>query len=258
VPGPSVAAYVLQRLIPEDNWRQELSWLSCARDQGEAIKLAETYLPWNRASTCVSDAEKILRANGWTDGGGDYFVPDRFLRVLLLHQLRGQAAISTVAQVHATLIAPPGQQNSGALSTDEPRELYHCLARGEVVNIGYVARRLGESLASPQVDKWLTALVQIAAAPCNASPDVRRKAALGKSDDPSHDEVQRAVWRLLNAAWYLHDPLVAPDGEVIDKLSAELQLLAWTHPHGNLVFNEAAREWPARLRNWQQDWKPTI
>jgi hypothetical protein len=253
-PGLPVAAYVLRQLIPHDKRRDRLSLFSCARDWDEARKLADTYLPATPAPWYVEVAEEILRKNGWADGNGDYFVSDPVLRRFLLHQRRVSAATPTSAHAHETLRDFHGKNSSGPLRNGEWTRLYHCLSRGDV---GYVTRRLGESFGGPNIDDWLTAVVQVAAATCAASPDARRDAALGAQDDPDHDEVQRSVWRLLHAAWYLTDPLVPPDSEVIDELRAELQFLAGKHPHGNWVLGVAARQWPARLKNWQQDWKHT-
>jgi hypothetical protein len=255
VPGLPVAAYVLRQLIPHDKWRDRLSLFSCARDRDEARRLADTYLPAPSAPSYVEVAEEILRRNGWAGGSGDYFVSDPVLRRFLLHQRRVSAASPTSAQAHETLRDFHGEDSSGVLRNGESARLYHCLSRGDV---GYVTRRLGESFAGPNVDGWLTAVLQVVAATCGPFPDVRRNAALGAHDNPDHDEVQRSVWRLLHAAWYLQDPLVPPDGEVIDEFRAELQFLAGKHPYGNRVLGAAAREWPARLKNWQQDWKQTI
>jgi hypothetical protein len=84
---------------------------------------------------------------------------------------------------------------------------------------------------------------------------VRRPTALGDFDDYTQDRLYRSVNRLLHAGWYLTDPLVAPDDEVIDKLADELKTLATHHGRGNRVFTQAARHWPARLRSWRQDYE---
>ena len=281
VPGLPVAAYVLEHLIPDTRMRERLVTLSSARDRDEARKLAQTYLPEDSAASGLDAAEEILRVNGWADGG-DGFVPDPFLRALLLHELSVRPASPSSAQVHQTLRDHYGGDRSGALLAGEPSRLYHCLSLGDV---SYVARRLSDLFAGSNAKGWLNVLLTIVAAPCLDVPDGRWDAALGPREepaedglfdglaledaidgtgrdgapgDPAHDEVQRTVTRLLNAAWYLHDPLVAPDEKIIEQLGDDLKFLAGKHVYGNRVLKTAAREWPARLRDWRQDWKPTI
>lgn len=259
-PGPPAAVHLLRRLMPEDSWRTTLTMLSCARDADEAQKLADTYLAKGSRGTAVPDAEQYLEVNGWAglqpgdvSAGKGHFVPDPFLRMLLRHQLLA-ASRPTSAHAHAVLRDRYGEgASSGMLGSSEPPRLYHCLALGDA---GYVARRLRESFKASTAHEWLSALVLAAAAPCGARPDPRRDTALGEHDDPECDDIHRSVTRLLHAAWYLHDPLVAPDGEVIGKLTRELELLAHDHPRGNRAFTNAAREWPERLREWRQDWQP--
>lgn len=256
-PELSVSARILQWLIPDAQWRDRLVLLSCARDANEAQKLVDTYLSRD-ALAIVPSAEQYLRAGGWGTGTG-YFVSDPFLRVLLQHQFEASDAIPTSAQAHAMLRDHYGKaEGTGMLGGCEPSRLYHCLALGEA---SYVSRRLheslGESLDASSTREWLTALVEIAAAPCVARPDLRKDTALGKYDAPDLDDIHRSINRLLHAAWYLNDPLVAPDDDVIKKLQLELNNnLAYHHKTGNYLFTQAAEDWPDRLRSWQQDWKP--
>jgi hypothetical protein len=252
VSGPPVAAHLLGRLIPDKKWQARLAMLACALDADEAQELVETYLDGGHArAATVSEAEEYLRVNGWAPGAG-YFVPDPFLRVLLHHQLLAEGSHPTSAEAHAVLRDRYGEGASpGMLGSSKPRRLYHSLARGDVAD---VTRRLRESFDRSAADDWLAVLVQVAAAPCGHRPDARRDIALGTDDDPGQDDIHRSITRLLHAAWYLHDPLVAPDADVIGQLVNELNLLAGRR--GNRVFTDAAREWPKRLRSWQQDWKP--
>ena len=246
VAGQPVAAYVLERLVPDKAMRAALTMLSCARDRDEAQTLVDGLVPADRWRLMVANAEEALLANGWGSGGG-YFVADRFLRVLLQHQLRDPYAPVTSAQAHAVLRDYHGGSSTGLLAGREPSRLFHCLALGDA---GHVARRLYESFAKSIAEDWLDSLRFAAAAPGGHEP-VHRQAALG-GRDTEPDPVHRAVNRLLHALWYASDPLVAPDQDIIGKVRAELHFLATQHPQGNWVLTRAARSWPEQLQAWKQ------
>jgi hypothetical protein len=246
VPGQPVAGYVLDRLIPDEALRATLILLSCARDRDEAQSLVDSHVPADPGRLMVATAEEALLANGWGSGGG-YFVTDRFLRVLLLHQLRDPHVPVTSAQAHATLRDHHGGSSTGMLAGREPSRLFHCLALGDA---DHVALRLYESFAKSIAEDWLDALRFAAAAP-GGHDLVHRETALG-GRDTEPDPVHRSVNRLLHALWYASDPLVAPDQDVIGKVRAELHFLATQHPQGNWVFTRAARSWPDQLQAWKQ------
>jgi hypothetical protein len=271
--SPTVAAFLLDKLIPDPVWRARLTLLSCARDVDEAAALVAAHLSADAGPGTVTAAEDLLRSNGWSAAPGP-FVRDAFLRALLMHQL-GTAGAPVVgapvveatgagtpvsgAVAHATLRDYYGADSSGLLSAGEPMRLYHCLAIGDAA---YVAGRLDASFAESDATNWLAALVSVCGAPRGGgrSPDRRPAVALGDADDQARDAVYRSVNRLLHAAWYASDPLVGPDNgrssEVIGKLERELDYLATQHPRGNRVLSRAARIWPARLLAWRQDYDP--
>jgi hypothetical protein len=282
---PSVASLLLERLIPDDTWRSRLALLSCARDDAEARALLAPLTPADRVRFAVSDAEELLADNDWLDPrppagrercpcappGSGFFVGDAFLRTLLRHQLAVTGGPAAAATAHETLRDLYGEAGTGLLASTEPLRLYHCLALGEAE---YVAGRLHAAFAGSDPRAWLAALVHAAAAPCppagprslaQASGDVddpRRKVALGGSDAAARtaDPVYLSVNRLLHAAWYLHDPLVSPEGaaeEVMETLAGELRGLARAHSRGYGVLFRASRGWPRRLRAWDQSYCPT-
>ena len=282
---PSVAALLLERLIPDDVWRSRLALLSCARDDAEARALLAPLTPADRVRFAVSDAEELLEENDWLDPrppagrescrcappGAGYFIGDAFLRTLLRHQLAATGGQAAAAAAHVTLRDLYGEAGTGLLASTEPPRLYHCLALGEA---GYVTGRLHAAFAGSDPQAWLAALVHAAAAPhpraaprpagqaAGGGDDPRREVALGGGDAaaPTSDPVYLSVNRLLHAAWYLHDPLVSPEGaaeEVIETLAGELRSLARTHPRGYGVLFRASRGWPRRLRAWDQSYCPT-
>jgi hypothetical protein len=280
---PSVGSLLLERLIPEATWRSRLALLSCARDDAEARALLAPLTPADRVRFAVSDAEELLEDNDWLDPrppagrercrcappGAGFFIGDAFLRTLLHHQLAATGGPTAAAAAHVTLRDRYGAPGTGLLASTEPPRLYHCLALGEAE---YVAVRLHAAFAGSDPQAWLAALVHAAAAPYpQAGPaawaggngdDPRLKVALGGADAAarSSDPAYLSVNRLLHAAWYLHDPLVSPEGaaeEVIETLAGELRGLARTHPRGYGVLFRASRGWPRRLRAWDQSYCPT-
>ncbi|MBC3840941.1 hypothetical protein GXW82_13670 [Streptacidiphilus sp. 4-A2] len=141
----------------------------------------------------------------------------------------------------------------------EPTRLYHCLSLGQSAQ---VVDRLQASFATSDAQSWLRALFWIAEAPGPVGPpgsDRRRASAFGADQhDPSlgldtASTVHRSVYRLLHAAWYLSDVLVAPEEDVLDQLSNELNFLSTQHRAGARELFEARRNWPAALRGWRQD-----
>jgi hypothetical protein len=252
----ATAAHILRQLVPDDRWRERLITLAPALSAGEAQTLVKTYLAHDVG---LSDAEEMIRVNGWHSSGGP-FVADSFVRTLLLHQLGRRQTHPGSTDIHVTLRDHHGGEATGMLTRSEPFRLHHCLAVGET---GYVVRRLHDSFAGSDAGPWLDALYLICGAPSGAYPDNRRAIALGGTSTPieraaeglGKDQLSRylSVSRLLHAAWFLTDPLVVPDPEAIDKLADELKFLATQHRSGNGILSQAARAWPQRLRNWQQD-----
>jgi hypothetical protein len=189
----------------------------------------------------VSEAAALLRANGW-ESSAEHFIGDRFLRVLLLDQLRHQEA-GLEAAVHTTLIdhyaSTPGQPAAA--------RLYHCLALGDTEE---VVRFLHASFAQYEASAWLAHLRAVIRAAHGGPPDCRSTVALGSDDRVINDEIRRSIHRMLHAAWLLADPLIAPDTPVLDQLTADLNFLAPRAIGGESLI-AAGRDWPARLRTWQ-------
>jgi hypothetical protein len=267
--GPgAVVSHLLERLIPDPAIRSMLTTFSPARNAEAARALAERHLEPDARSDAVLRAEEVLRGQGWREGDGradSYFVGDRFLRTLLLRSLRGRTEPDTAyaepawTQVHTTLRDHCGPSRSGLLAEREPTRLHHCLSLGETV---HVVDRLQESFAASDAQSWLRALCWIAEAPGPVGApggDRRRASALGADQhDPALgldavSAVHRSVYRLLHAAWYLSDVLVAPDEAVLDRLASELRFLSSQHRSGARELFEARRNWPAALRDWRQD-----
>ena len=259
-----VVSHLLERLIPDPATRSLLTTFSPARSVKAARALAERHLEPDTRADAVLHMEEVLQNQGWRAGGG-YFVGDRFLRTLLLRNLRERTEANTAyaeptwTEVQETLRDHYGPSGSGLLVEREPTRLYHCLCLGQPV---HVVERLQASFATSDAQAWLRALRWIAEAPGPAGPagsDRRRASAFGADQhDPALgldtvSAVHRSVYRLLHAAWYLSDVLVAPEEDVLDQLASELHFLSTQHRAGARELFEARRNWPAALRGWRQD-----
>jgi hypothetical protein len=273
VPGTSeepVWMHLLRRLIPGERERSALVMLAAAHDDaGQALASAPETDSGHPGQGCLitldvhalSDAEEFLRVNGWGPGP-DYFVSDPFLRVLLLyalHQVSPADLRPNWSQVHDALrthyhdLALLAQDDTERRALDTAR-LYHCLALGEP---DAAADQFCGSFAGT-AHPWLADLCAVVRAPYFGPDDSRRAVALGAANEKLRHQapLYRSVSRLLHAAWYLHDPLVAPDAEVIERLAHELRFLAGQHPADNDILFNASRTWSAHLRRWEQggDW----
>jgi hypothetical protein len=255
-PGALVAERILGQLLPDPGWRSRLTVLSAAQSGAEAQAAAEVFLDADDGEL-VADAEELLARNGWNGDAGP-LVGDRFLRVLLLHQLGRRAAGTTGTAVHEALRDRYDAVLAGPLDKLEPFRLHHCLALGEAAA---VVQRLRDSFAESSADAWIDAVRVIARAPYGADQDPeqgsgrhqdrRRDVAAGEADLGSRDEVLRSVNRLLHAAWLLADPLGATDPEMEGKLADELKFLSHKHPTGNGVLSRAARAPQAWVHGYQ-------
>ncbi|GLY83222.1 hypothetical protein [Actinoallomurus iriomotensis] len=235
-----VVSDLLRDLVPSARWRTRLVTLAAALDRAAAGEL----LPHNT----VFDAAKLLRRHDWGHDA-EHFVGDRFLRVLLLRELYSRQAGPTWTDVHERLRDFHARHGDDGLDPHEARRLHHCLALGDV---GTVVRKLDDELADAA--DWLVALCVISEAPYFDRPDVRRAAALGAGMPDAGEPAVRLVTRILYATWYLRDPFVPPDGEVIDGLERDLEHLA-ERPgiDGVDALLRAADLWPKWLRDWNQD-----
>lgn len=252
-PKENAASYILNRLIPDERWRKRCVTLAAARDaEPEAQELVDRYLAAGEGGSTVDQAEEFLRANGW-ESGPRYFVADPLLRFLLFHQASQPESRPTSMEVHTALRGLYDPAGTGQLDEAERVLLYHRLALGDATD---VVDRLHSSFTSSDAGSWLGALCDLVHSPHGGQPDERRAVALGEVDDDTRDDIYRSVNRLLHAAWFLTDPLVPPDDEVIEQLAGELNFLARRHPTGTRVLSTAGRTWPVWLRTWRQTWSP--
>lgn len=251
-PATSVTSYVLRRLIPDERWRFRFTTFSPARDLAAAQELGTRYLGSDRDQLAAPEAEAELRANGW-GARQQYFVGDKFIRALLLHELHGREDSPTYAEVHSALRDYYGSIGTGPLGESEADLLLNCLALGDT---GQVTRRLYGAFAKTPVARWLDAVLRASCAPYFTRPDRRKDVALGGADQDIEDEVHRSVNRLLHGAWFLSDPLVAPDDDVLNGVRGELAFLAKKLPKenaaGSPVLVKASTIWPEEFRSWRQ------
>lgn len=280
-PEIPVAEYLLKRLVPDDEIRDDLVLFAAAQDSAAARALADEFLNETRRGETVRRAEQFLRRGGFLRKDSGFFVGDRLLRTLLLHRLRtrGRAAVPGWAEVHAHLYAhyapEPDEPRDGRLGRDEASRLQHALSLG---NARDVADRLAAAFPVSDQTAWLQALVTVASASYGGEPAVRSAVAMGsrpaeRDGDPvgsnrspaaeqdgdpigagrSLTTEQRAIARLLHAAWYLNDPLTMPDTNVIHRLEEDLKVLAANPASDGQVYFSAAQEWPSALLEWRQD-----
>lgn len=269
-PEVSAVKYLLEQLVPDQQIRDYLVLFAPARDDAAALVLADRFLNEVRRGESVRRAEQFLHETGSLAAGTGFFVGDRLLRTLLLHSLRTErsAAGPDWATVHGCLhdhYAGPTCADGGPVDQDAMSRLRHALSLGRS---GEVADQLAAAFAVSGQCAWLRALTYVASAPYGGRPGQRRAAALGDwsaqrdpaAAHPAVPAVQRAVSRLLYAAWYLGDPLTPPDGDVIGRLTEDLKVLASHSVPGGRIYFNAAEEWSAALLGWRQDheWIETI
>jgi hypothetical protein len=254
-PQASVAGQALSQLVPDARWRSWLITLSPSLSSAEAQAVAETFLDVGRGEPIASDAEDMLAGNGWPCGG-EPFIGDPFLRLLLQHQLYRREKGTPAAAVHEALRDRHDAVAAGPLGTSEPFRLCHSLAVGQAP---LVVRRLRDAFDESSADDWVEAVRVIASAPywgdrsrhqhtaeaegegqARGGCDPRRSVAVGEADAGDADEISRSVNRLLHAAWLLADPLAATDQEIEAALTDELRFLGSKHPTGKRVLSRAA------------------
>jgi hypothetical protein len=253
-PAEPVATRILRQLIQDGSQLSRLITLAAALDAAEAEAAASKQLDADRGTDIVSQATRLLDANGW-HGTTTPFIGDPFLRSLLLHELGRRQDPPTSVDVHRTLRDHHALELTGQIVSAEAFRLHHCLALGET---GHVVRRLRDSFADSVAEEWLEALWLISRAPHYGTADARRDVALGEAEQPAESAVYRSVNRLLHALWFLADPLNGPDPKVVETLGEELRFLAREHREGNKALSDAARAWPTQFKRWRQSFaRPT-
>ncbi|WP_171112594.1 MULTISPECIES: hypothetical protein [Streptomyces] len=266
--GESVIWRLLNTLVGSEN-HDELCLFSLAWDREAAEQLAERWVPRRIDGLAAADgAAAQLERERWSRGPGSRpFITDRFLRALLVHQMRSGRGGSGVDwfSAHALLAEHHRQRaesRSGQAERDErSRFLWHRLAGGEAREV--VDRLHAEFLRDDgdAVD-WLHILRTVAHAPrppggdwfeqCQAVGKGRRD-RLQLRADPDAGLEKQAVNRLLHALWYAADELAEADRTLVDRIGQDLSFLSAQHLTGRAVLAQAAIRWPRAVKDGE-DW----
>jgi hypothetical protein len=266
--GESVIWRLLDTLVGSEN-HDELCLFSLAWDREAAEQLAERWVPRRIDNLAAADgAAAQLERERWSRGSGSRpFITDRFLRALLVHQMRSGRGGSGVDwfSAHALLAEHHGQRaehRSGQAVRDErSRFLWHRLAGGEAQE---VVDRLHADFLRDDGDAvdWLHTLRTVAHAPrppgdvwfeqCQEVGKGRRD-RLQLRADPEVGLEKQAVNRLLHALWYAADELAEADRTLADRIGQDLSFLSAQHLTGRAVLAQAAIRWPRAVRKGE-DW----
>lgn len=266
--GESVVWRLLDTLVGSAN-HDELCLFSLAWDREAAERLAERWVPRRIDGLPAADgAAALLERERWSRGPGSRpFITDRFLRALLVHQMRSGRGGRGVdwAGAHALLAEHHRQRAEGrtgrAARDEHSRFLWHRLAAGETQE---VVDRLHAEFLRPDGDAfdWLHILRTVAHAPRppgDAWFEQCQDIARGSRDliqlraDPGAGLEKQAVNRLLHALWYAADELAEADRPLVDRIGQDLSFLSAQHLTGRAVLAQAAVRWPRSVRNGE-DW----
>ncbi|WP_156721957.1 ATP-binding protein [Streptomyces apocyni] len=286
--GRPVTELLLERLIPHPQHRDHLILLSPAPDRAAADALAARSTGIGGDPLPAAEAARYLEEEHWTavpegeaaddntpdtPGGSPRFVPDPFLRDLLIHQARGGAdagrrwdGTHIVLREHYATLGPAHVADV----------LRHTLAG---FGAEPVVARLTQDFGRQDVDAadWLRALRHISTAPHpplahwrddraeiargahdHRHPDTGRTDGPGGTGGPGDTgTIARSVNRLLHAVWYLREPFAEPLDDLCEGVGTELRFLSVRHPTGHAVLNRAAQTWPVALRHrWPRPIEP--
>ncbi|MFI8090612.1 hypothetical protein ACIF9R_20190 [Streptomyces sp. NPDC086080] len=266
--GESVVWRLLDTLVGSEN-HDELCLFSLAWDREAAEQLAERWVPRRIDGLPAADgAAGRLERERWSRGPGSRpFITDRFLRALLVHQMRSGRGGRGVdwSGAHGLLAAHHrrrAEARSGRAARDEwSRFLWHRLAAGEARE---VVDRLYAEFVRPDGDAldWLRILRTVAHAPRPPGNDWFERCqevARGRRDllhlraDPGAGLEKQAVNRLLHALWYAADELAEADRELADRIGQDLSFLSAQHLTGRAVLAQAAIRWPRSVKDGE-DW----
>ncbi len=266
--GRSAGEVLLERLVPQPQLRAHLAPLALARDRVAAQVLTAVAVPVDGGlpGAGLPTVARYLEEEHWTDGaqapdgtdgpGGSGsaaepgFVADPFLRALLIHAARRVCAAAEPgrrwADLHGLLLQHHRERGAG----HEPDVLRHTLAVGDAER---VVSTLTEYFDLWRAERWLEILPYVASAPHPPRgewSDHRVEIARGGHDHrhTGTDDVHRSVNRLLHALWYLSETYAEPLDDLCEDIGSELAFLSMRHPSGRAVLNEAARSWPAAVR----------
>ncbi|MFP3990874.1 ATP-binding protein [Streptomyces sp. E11-3] len=259
-----VAELLLERLIPHPQHRDHLVLLSPAPDRDAADTLASRSTGVGTAPLPAAEAARYLEEEHWTadaantahtaapdeaaDDGRPRFVPDPFLRDLLVHRARGGPDEGRRWQHTHTVLREHYEALGAAHEADVLR---HTLAAS---GPDPVVTRLTERFDQQDAADWLRALRHITTAPHPPRAqwtDQRAEIARGAHDHlrADTDATARSVNRLLHAVWYLRETYAEPLDDLCDGVGTELRYLSVQHPSGHAVLNRAAQTWPVSLRH---------
>lgn len=266
--GESVTWRLLKSLVGSEN-HDELCLFSLAWDREAAEQLAERWVP--RRIDCLAAADGAaaqLEQERWSRGTGSRpFITDRFLRALLVHQMRSgrggsgadwYSAHSLLAEHHRRRAAGRSGQ---AQRDDWSRFLWHRLAGGEVREVVDWLHTEFLRDDGDAVD-WLHILRTVAHAPrppgdvwfeqCQEVGKGRRD-RLQLQADPGADLEKQAVNRLLHALWYAADELAEAHRTLANRIGQDLSFLSAQHLTGRAVLAQAAIRWPRAVKDGE-DW----
>uniref|UniRef100_A0AAU3GXX9 ATP-binding protein n=1 Tax=Streptomyces sp. NBC_01401 TaxID=2903854 RepID=A0AAU3GXX9_9ACTN len=263
--GLSAGEALLEALVPQPQLRAHLVPLALAHDRAAAHALTAVAVPADGGlpGAALPTAALYLEEEHWTeddvegsdsgeagDGPGAGFVTDPFLRALLVHEARRVCAMAGPGQRWADLHGLLAEHHEERGAGHEPDVLRHTLALGDAEP---VVSTLTEYFNGWRADRWLEALPHVATAPHPPREewtDHRVEIARGAHDHryAQADDVHRSVNRLLHALWYLSETYAEPLDDLCDDIGSELAFLSMRHPSGRAVLNEAARSWPAAMR----------
>ncbi|ODA74709.1 hypothetical protein APS67_000898 [Streptomyces sp. AVP053U2] len=266
--GESVIWRLLDTLVGSEN-HDELCLFSLAWDREAAEQLAERWVPRRIDGLPAADGAAVqLERERWSRGPGSRpFITDRFLRALLVHQMRsgrGGRGVDWFG-AHALLAGHHRQRAEGrtgrAERDERSRSLWHRLAAGEAQEV--VDRLHAEFLrADGDACDWLYILRTVAHAPRppgDAWFEQCQEVARGRRDrlqlraDPGAGLEKQAVNRLLHALWYAADELAEADRALVDRIGQDLSFLSAQHLTGRAVLAQAAVRWPRAVRDGE-DW----
>ncbi|MEU3226551.1 ATP-binding protein [Streptomyces sp. NPDC006976] len=261
--GRPAGEVLLERLVPQPQLRAHLAPLSLARDRAAAqvLTTAAVLADGGLPGAGLPTAARYLVEEHWADGAPEAvdgeapgpdagFVADPFLRALLVHEARRTCAEAGPGRRWADLHGLLRQHHEERGAGHEPDVLRHELAIGDAEP---VVGKLTDYFGSWPAGRWLEALPHVASAPHpprSEWADHRAEIARGAHDHlyEDADDIHRSVNRLLHALWYLSETYAEPMDDLCEDIGAELAFLSMRHPSGRVVLNEAARSWPAAVR----------
>ncbi|MZD07221.1 hypothetical protein GTW43_19325 [Streptomyces sp. SID5785] len=266
--GESVIWRLLNTLVGSEN-HDELCLFSLAWDREAAEQLAERWVPRRIDGLAAADGVAAqLERERWSRGTGSRpFITDRFLRALLVHQMRSGRGAGGVdwAGAHALLaehhLRRAGSRSGTAGREERARFLWHRLAAGEAQEVVDV---LHAGFLDPEgsAQDWLHTLRTVTHAPrppgalwfeqCQEVGKGRRD-RLQLQADPGVGLEKQAVNRLLHALWYAADELAEADRTLADRIGQDLSFLSAQHLTGRAVLAQAAVRWPRAVRDGD-DW----